>query len=234
MSIYAIGDLHLATSPDIDKPMDGFGPLWVDHTSRFQKYWKEMIGPEDTVIVPGDISWGLRYDEALPDLQLIDGLPGKKIFVKGNHDLWWTSITKLNKAFETITFLQNDCIYCEGIYICGSRGWITPDNDDFTQSDDVVYKRELLRMKMSLDAAAERQKEVPGEILGVMHFPPVSKKSAFSGFQQLFMDRGVKKAIYGHVHGEEGFKTAIQGPYHGTEYHLVSLDYLRCIPFKVK
>ena len=234
MSLYAIGDLHLATSADVDKPMDGFGPLWADHTNRLQRNWIDTVGPEDTVIVPGDISWGLKYEEALPDLELIDSLPGSKIFIKGNHDLWWTGITKLNRSFDTITFLQNDCIFCEGMYICGSRGWITPDNEDFTVADEKVYNRELLRMKMSLDQAAARQKDVSAPILGVMHFPPVSKKTAFSGFQQLFMDYGVKKVIYGHVHGEEGFRKAIQGTYHGTEYHLVSLDNLRCVPFRIK
>lgn len=233
MSLYAIGDLHLATSPDVDKPMDGFGSRWIGHTERLRQNWIDTIRPEDTVIVPGDISWGLKYDEALPDLQMIEALPGSKIFLKGNHDLWWTGIRKLNSAFETITFLQNDCVFCEGVYVCGSRGWITPDNEDFTEADDKVYRRELLRLEMSLDAAAAMQKVQPAPILGVMHFPPVSKISAFSGFQQLFMDRGVKKVIYGHVHGDEGFRKAIQGEHHGTEYRLVSLDYLNCVPYRI-
>ena len=234
MSLYAIGDLHLSMSPEVDKPMDGFGPRWVNHAERLTQNWETMISPEDTVIIPGDISWGLRLDQATPDLAWIDALPGRKIMIKGNHDLWWTGIRKLNRSYETITFIQNTCCFAEGMYICGSRGWITPDNDDFTETDDKIYKRECLRLEMSLEAGRRMQKEVPGDILGVMHFPPVSDVRSFSGFQQLFLDYGVKNVIYGHVHGEDGFRSCIQGDYHGTTYRLVSLDYLNGVPYRIK
>ena len=234
MSLFAISDLHLSFSPDVDKPMDNFGSRWVNHASRLKENWEKIIRPCDTVIIPGDISWGLKLDEAMPDLEWVDSLPGRKIMLKGNHDLWWTSIKKLNSSFETISFLQNDCIYAEGVYICGSRGWITPDNDDFTDADDKIYKRELLRLEMSLESARSCQKEQPGEILGIMHFPPVTKVSRFSGFQQIFMDYGVRKVIYGHIHGEDGFRSCIKGDYHGTDYQLVSLDYLNCMPAKIR
>ena len=234
MSLYAIGDLHLSLSPEVDKPMEIYGPLWHDHVNRLHNYWIDMISHDDTVVLPGDISWGLKLNEALPDLEWVDKLPGKKVIFKGNHDLWWNGITKLNQMFNTITFIQNTSYYCEGVYLCGSRGWLTPDNDDFTNQDERVYKREVLRVKSSLDDAMRKMQEQPGEIIGVLHYPPVCQFASFSGFQQLFLDYDVKEVIYGHVHGEEGFMNTIKGNYHGTDYKLVSLDYLRCKPLKLR
>ena len=178
--------------------------------------------------MPGDISWGLKMEEAVYDLDWIDALPGKKILLKGNHDLWWTGINKLNRMYDSIRFLQYDSVTVEGVSICGSRGWITPDDDDFGESDDKIYKRELLRLESSLKAAES------DDIIGFLHFPPVSDPRRFSGFMQLFEDFGVKDVYYGHIHGEEGFKSAIKGNYHGINYHLVSADYLNCKPIKIR
>lgn len=236
MSIYAISDLHLSFGQGVEKPMDVYGDRWYDHWRRLERNWKKGVGHTDTVIVPGDISWGLKLDEAKPDLDWVDKLPGHKVFFKGNHDLWWTGIKKLNNMYDSITFLQNDFYFAEGMYICGSRGWITPDNDDYGEQDEKVYRRELLRLEASLKAAKQsiRQEGKTGEILGVMHYPPVSKPASFSGFQQLFEDYGVKNVIYGHIHGEEGFRNTIMGKYHGIDYRLVSLDYLNCKPALIK
>ena len=155
MSIYAIADLHLSFDPAVDKPMDIYGPRWYDHAERLRKNWCSSISEDDTVILPGDISWGLKLESAKYDLDWVDALPGRKIITKGNHDLWWSGITKLNKMYETITFLQNDCCVAEGIYICGTRGWLTPDNDDFGEDDERIYKREMLRLRASLDKAVK-------------------------------------------------------------------------------
>ena len=130
MSIYAIADLHLSFGPDIDKPMDVFGPRWINHEERIRDNWLHKIAADDTVIIPGDISWGLKMESAKADLDWIHQLPGKKIMLKGNHDLWWTGITKLNQMYEDIYFLQNEAVTVEGFCICGSRGWITPDHED--------------------------------------------------------------------------------------------------------
>ena len=142
MSIYAIGDLHLSFAPEVEKPMDLFGKAWKDHAERLKRNWLEMIKPEDTVIIPGDISWGLRMSEAIPDLDWIDALPGKKLIFKGNHDLWWQSISKLNNMYDSIHFVQNTACEVEGYYICGSRGWIGPGHDDYKEADEKIYKRE--------------------------------------------------------------------------------------------
>ena len=236
MSIYAIADLHLSFDPAVDKPMDIYGPRWYDHAERLRKNWCSSISEDDTVILPGDISWGLKLESAKYDLDWVDALPGRKIITKGNHDLWWSGITKLNKMYETVTFLQNDCCVAEGIYLGGTRGWLTPDNDDFGEDDERIYQREMLRLRASLDKAVKMAADAGEEpdILGVLHYPQVSKQTAFSGFQQIFEDYGVKRVIYGHVHGEYGFRTAIEGVHHGVEYSLVSLDRLNCVPLCIK
>lgn len=235
MSIYAIGDLHLSLAPSVDKPMDIYGPRWFNHVERLKANWCEVVKEGDTVIIPGDISWGLKLDEAKYDLDWVDSLPGHKVLFKGNHDLWWAGINKLNKMYESITFVQNECYVVESVIVCGSRGWLTPDHDDFKADDEKIYKREMLRLESSLSKAKAILEEQPeNEILGILHYPPVSKSSGFSGFQQIFEDYGVKKVLYGHVHGEEGFKNSIKGEHHGTEYQLVSCDYLNCKPLLIK
>ncbi len=234
MSIYAIGDLHLSFSPGITKPMDIFGDRWLNHTERLEKNWKKIITDDDTVVIAGDISWGLKAEEAAYDLKWIDRLPGSKICIKGNHDLWWSSINKLNNTYATISFMQNNSIYLssEDVYICGTRGWITPDDEGFTVADERVYKRELFRLEASLKSAKAMADD--GEIIGFLHYPPVSRMDSFSGFMQLFEDYGVREVYYGHIHGEEGFRNTIRGEYYGTEYRLISADYLDMKPLKVR
>ena len=232
MSIFAIADLHLSLAPDIDKPMDIYGYRWHDHVARLEKNWRELVKDDDTVIIAGDISWALKLEDAKYDLDWVDSLPGQKVMYKGNHDLWWNGITKLNKMYDSITFVQNDCFAAEDFVVCGTRGWLTPDNDDFKEADEKIYRRELMRMKSSLDAGKKLSDEMGSnvEMIAVMHFPPVSKAASFSGFQQLFEDYGIKHVIYGHIHGEDGFKNTIRGSHHGVEYDLISCDFLNCIP----
>ncbi len=257
MAIFILADTHLSFCPDSDKPMDVFGSRWRDHSGRLEEHWRRMITDQDTVIIGGDISWGLKLEEAKYDLDWISALPGRKVMLRGNHDLWWKGVTRLNAMYDNIRFLQNDHVYAEGIYICGSRGWLTPDNDDFQTSDEKIYRRELLRLESSLrsaaeavKAAAEKTEETEGSLkenetvlktggggdarmIGVMHFPPVSDASSHSGFQELFENYGVRDVYYGHIHGEEGFRNALQGEVRGVRYHLVSLDHLNCRPMRI-
>lgn len=244
MSIYAIADLHLSLSPNVDKPMDIYGGRWYKHTERLKINWCSTVKEKDTVIIPGDISWALKLEDAKYDLDFLSSLPGHKVLLKGNHDLWWSGIRRLNSMYDDMTFIQNDCYKAEGIYICGSRGWLTPDNDDYGEGDEKIYRRELMRLENSLRKAREciEQNETENavrgkankEIIGVLHYPPVSRTTSFSAFQQLFEDYGVKRVIYGHIHGDEGFRKAIKGNYYGVDYNLVSLDYLNCKPLLIK
>ncbi len=238
MSVFAIADLHLSFFPGADKPMDVFGPRWNDHAARLAEAWRRTVGAEDTVVIAGDISWGLKLEEAKYDLDWIDSLPGKKILLKGNHDLWWSGITRLNRMYEGMTFLQNDCALTEDIIVCGSRGWLTPEHDDFTEADDRIYRRELLRLEMSLAEGEKalgrwREEGREGRIIGFLHYPPASDPRAHTGFQRLFEERGVEKVYYGHIHGEEGISSAIRGSLHGVDYQLISLDALNCRPVRI-
>ena len=241
MSIFAIADLHLSFAPDSDKPMDVFGARWHDHPERIKEDWCSNVTEEDTVVVAGDISWGMKLADAAYDLDWVDALPGHKVMLKGNHDLWWHGINRLNGMYDSITFLQNDAYQVSlpdgsDLWICGSRGWITPDDDDFTENDEKIYKREILRLRASLQYAAEAAKASgsEGEIIGFLHYPPVAKVGKYSGFMQAFEDFGVKEVYYGHIHGEEGFRAAVQGNWYGTEYRLISADYLNCRLLKIR
>lgn len=207
--------------------MDIFGSRWERHYERVSENWKKKVGQDDLVILPGDISWGLRQDEAMADLTWIHQLPGKKIITKGNHDLWWTTITKLNKLFDDITFLQNKCCMEGDTAVCGSRGWICPGTDGFDDHDRKIYEREILRLSMSLE---EAKKAGAKHIIAALHYPPTNDKMQGSGFTDLMQDYGVKTCVYGHLHGKEAFKNGIKGRFNGIEYKLVSLDYLQGDP----
>lgn len=231
MSIYAIGDLHLSFSPEVEKPMDLFGHAWKDHAQRLKQHWLELVKPEDTVIIPGDISWGLRMSEAIPDLDWIDALPGKKLIFKGNHDLWWQSVSKLNNMYDSLYFVQNKAVEVEGYYICGSRGWIGPGHDDYKESDEKIYKRELMRIQMSIDDAKRQGAE---KIIGVLHYPPSAGNTVGSSITDMFKECGAEQVIYGHLHGPDSHRSGLKGNYDGVEYKLVALDYLKCRPLLIK
>jgi len=236
MSIYAIADLHLSFSAE--KPMDIYGGEWVNHTEKLKTNWEAMISEKDTVIIPGDSSWALRFEDALVDLKWIDDLPGKKVFIKGNHDLWWNSANKLNTLFENMVFIQNSFYEAEEFAICGSRGWSCPGDDDYTVHDEKIYKRELGRLRLSLEAAAimgygKKYDGNRGKILGAIHFPPASDNLKRSGFTELFEEYGVEKVVYGHLHGSDAYGNGLRGIRNNVEYILTSTDYLKCIPYKI-
>lgn len=247
MRIFAIGDLHLSFGENIEKPMDIFGGQWVGHADKLKKRWLETVSEEDIVIVCGDISWGLRLDETEADFMWLKKLPGRKVFFKGNHDLWWQSTGKLNKIYgdEKMTFVQNkayiferkvkaedgESVTTEKIAICGSRGWICPGEDGFKADDRKIYDREALRLKMSLDEAKEAGVD---KIIGVLHFPPTNSNMQPSAFSQLMSEYGVSTCVYGHLHGKEAFKNGIKGALNSVRYELVSLDYLEACPKEVE
>ncbi len=231
MSIYAIGDLHLSLGEGIDKPMDIYGEQWVRHVERLKSNWIRKVSETDTVILAGDVSWALKFDEAKTDLDWLHHLPGKKIVIKGNHDLWWTGIQKMNAMYDDMIFLHNFCHMVEDVAICGSRGWICPGTDGFTEADNKIYQRELLRVGRSLEDAKARGAK---EIIGVLHFPPTNDKIQSSGFTDLFTAADVKTVVYGHLHGSDTYHKGLQGNLNGVEYKLVSLDYLNCDPLQLK
>ena len=221
MSLYAIGDLHFSTA--VNKPMNIFGDNWENHEKKIIDSWNSKVNKNDTVLIVGDTSWGINMDEATFDLDIIHNLPGKKIYVKGNHDYWWTTVAKLNKLYEDMSFLQNNFYSYNEYAICGTRGWICPNDVKFTQDDEKIYKREAHRLKLSLDAAKKAGFE---KIIVITHYPPTNDKLEPSLFTDIYEEYKVEKVIYGHLHGKEAFKMGLEGIREGVEYKLVSCDYV--------
>lgn len=227
MALYAISDLHLAFTTD--KPMDIFGAKWLKHDEKIKENWIKKIIDEDTVLIAGDISWSMRSDESKVDLDWIDALPGKKIISKGNHDYWWGGISKLNRMYENTKFLQNNFYTYEDYAICGSRGWILEGSDRFTEKDKKIFDREIIRLKLSLDKAKEAGYE---NIVVMIHYPPMNEKRENSAFTNLFKEYGVKKVIYGHLHGPS-LANVLNGEHEGIEYLMTSCDFLDFDPKRI-
>lgn len=210
--------------------MDIFGGQWENHTEKIKEAWMKEIKDEDTILIPGDISWALKLDDAHIDLSWIEELPGRKILVKGNHDYWWQSISKLKGRYAQMYFLQNTFYFYENYGICGTRGWICPNSTNFTEHDQKIYLREINRLKHSLDQAVKKNVD---KIIVMMHYPPTNEKFEKSGFIELIESYGVSKVIYAHLHGESYFHTGLKGLKNDVMYHLVSCDYLECRPLKL-
>ncbi|NLK24705.1 MAG: serine/threonine protein phosphatase [Clostridiales bacterium] len=227
MSLYAISDLHL--SFNVDKPMDIFGNKWALHERKIESNWSNLITDEDTVLIAGDISWGMKESESKDDLNWINNLPGRKIISKGNHDYWWGSISKLNSSYDKIKFIQNNFYIYKDYAICGTRGWICPGSDKFTEKDKKIYDRELIRLELSLSEAVKNGYE---KFIVMIHYPPVNEKFQKSGFLEIFEKYKVKKVIYGHLHGmtEDKLASELNG---NIEYIMTSCDYLDFCPKKI-
>ena len=171
MALYTISDLHLGFN--VEKPMDIFGDKWKNHCDKIKNNWLEKITDEDTILIAGDISWSLKAEDSVYDLDWINELPGNKIISKGNHDYWWTSISKLNSMYEKTKFLQNNYYTYKEYAICGTRGWICPGANSFTSKDEKIYKRELIRLRLSLEAA---KKDNYNSIIVMLHYPHTNEK----------------------------------------------------------
>jgi predicted phosphohydrolase len=223
--IYAIGDLHFDSSEQ--KPMDIFGDNWIGHKDKIVEDWKTRVKDNDMVLVPGDISWALKLNEAIPDLELIDSLPGKKIFIKGNHDYWWEGISRLKALkLNSIVFLRNNSFIYKGIAIVGTRGWTSRDSDGFDESDEKIFKREILRLEASISSIETKVVKK----IAMLHYPPFNNKLQPNEFMEVLREYNVDTCIYGHLHAE-GHKYSVEGEVCGIDFHLVASDYL---DFKLK
>ena len=224
MSVFAIGDLHL---PGGDmKPMDVFGPHWERHFERICEDWRRRVAAEDIVLIPGDISWAMQLEQALEDLRAISQLPGRILILRGNHDYWWSSLTQLRCSLpENMHAVQNDA-WDGGEYVfCGTRGWMIPPPGGAGAQDEKIYRREAIRLEMSLKAA---QRMAQGrEIIAMMHYPPLLPENARGGteFTRLLTQYGVRRCVYGHLHGPS-VSRGYNGLYNGVQYDLVSCDAL--------
>lgn len=220
MSIYAISDLHLSAASD--KPMDIFGGSWIGYMEEIERDWRRRVLPSDVVLLPGDLSWGMTMEQAMPDIERVNALPGKKVLIRGNHDYWWSSISRLREKLpQGMYAVQNDALKIGGAVVCGSRGWTVADGEQ-QPADKKIYERELLRMEMSLQAAMRLRTD--GEPLIVLiHYPPFNVRRERSGFSELFEKYCADKVVYGHLHGRD-CRSDLKLCMGGVEYYLTSCD----------
>ncbi len=222
MAIFALSDLHLPLG--INKPMDIFGARWHDYVERIEYEWKDKVSEDDFVIINGDLSWATYLDEALRDFQFIEALPGKKLISKGNHDYWWETLTKMNAFLEkheikSVSFLQNNAVLCDGVAVCGAKGWISPEDKSFKKEDEKIYRRELIRLENSVKEA----KKLSETVIAALHYPPDSE------FWKIIEKYGVEKCVFGHLHGKRAadYKNVYKNS------ALVSADFLRFSPIRI-
>jgi len=227
MALYAIGDLHLCLG--VPKPMDVFGGAWVGYMEKL-KQGLSVIGPEDTTVLLGDLSWALDLQNAKEDFAWINDIPGRKIILKGNHDYWWSTATKFyqfcqSNGFNDQWILNNNHYEYDGWAICGTRGWFF-EEEKSGQHDEKVFKRELIRLEASLQSAKDLPKMV------FLHYPPRYKGYECPEILALLEKYKVRRCFYGHLHGAS-HGLAMEGLWDGVEYRLVSADRLGFEPFTV-
>lgn len=258
MSIFAIADLHLSLSTN--KPMDVFGPGWQNYVERLEEAWRRLIRPEDTILIPGDISWGISMEEALADLQFLESLPGTKILSKGNHDYWWGTNKKVEDflvehGLTSMKVLKNNGFVVENTLIAGSRGWLLPENPESKEADEKIYLREVGRLERSLQDAVNKWGDSASETgnasetgtdadsesgkstanlrrVAMLHYPPIYDPARNNGFTEVLEKYGIDLCIYGHLHGR-GHMKAYNGMKNGVEYRLVAADFLKFEPVKI-
>lgn len=234
MNIFAIGDLHLSFMQSVNvnnweenkqyKPMEEVDQSWRDHARRIYENWCRVVGEGDVVLVPGDISWAMRLEEARSDLDFLGLLPGRVICVQGNHDYWWQSISRARAAAPAnVHLIQNDHVGLGDLNICGTRGWLCPNGVYFKEEDEKVYRRELIRMENSLQSAGAGRKIV------MMHYMPTNEKHEYSGFIELFEKYTVETVVYGHLHAR-ACRYRLPDRTWGINFHLASADYLSFSP----
>ncbi|MCL1816829.1 MAG: metallophosphoesterase [Clostridiales bacterium] len=235
MKVFAISDPHLALlspyqpdkPPDTYKPMDIFGSSWQDYYALLYANWQSIVSPEDTVLLAGDISWAMTLRQTVHDFAYLAALPGNIIIVKGNHDYWWQSISQVRAALPpNCHALQHSSLVVGSKVVCGSRGWLTPDHQDYREAEDgKIFARELLRLRMALEEG--QKKGLP--LVVMLHYPPLSYKVEHNEMLDLLQEFFVKLCVYGHIHGSCA-KNAVEGLYQGIEFINSSCDRLSFLP----
>lgn len=223
MRLFAIGDLHLPGGDE--KPMDVFGDHWEDHFARIAQDWRERVTADDVVLIPGDTSWAMQLKDAVPDLQAIGALPGRKILIKGNHDYWWTGIGQVRRVLpEGMQAIQHDTVNIGPAVVCGTRGWAYPTPETpLSQEDERIFNREMIRLELALQSAVKEAGERP--IVVMLHYPPLYNMDRETPFTALLEKYPVHTVVYGHLHGA-GIRAGFSGEHNGVRYLLTSCDSL--------
>ncbi len=236
MALFVIADLHLDIKTN-EKSMEIFGNRWQDYTQKIKNNWARVVTDDDTVIIPGDISWALTLEESLCDLKWIDALSGQKILMKGNHDFWWSTATKMKSFFadngiQSIRLLNNNAIEVENFILAGSRGWFVDKAVQPTKSVNAdhskIVNREVIRLKMSLDEAKTISDVTGKEILAFLHFPPVWRDFECNEIISTLASYGVRRCYFGHIHGVYTQPPCFE--YCGIKFEMISADFLNFIP----
>ena len=221
MKVFAISDLHLSINSP--KPMDIFGPVWEGYLESIVDNWNDRVCDDDVVLIPGDISWAMRLREAIPDLQFLGCLKGHKVIIKGNHDYWWSAIGEVrNNLPEKVYAIQNDALRIGNIVVCGSRGWTVADGEVQDPQDEKLFRRELIRMELSLKSMNQmRQKEDTSIVL--THFPPFNYRVEDNEMLRLFEKYNVDIVVFGHLHSYDK-NQKLYFEKNGIKYYLTSCD----------
>jgi predicted phosphohydrolase len=238
MALFVLSDPHLAIANG-SKSMEAFGSRWQDYISRMEKNWRTVVGENDTVILPGDISWAMTLDEALKDFAFLDRLPGRKLIGKGNHDFFWTTAAKMNRFFEengftTIGILYNNAHRVENMIVCGTRGWFLEEKQQKTVGEvdyEKIVNREVGRLRLSLDAARALRCEEPLEIVPFLHFPPLFGDFECREITALLAEYGIRRCYYGHIHTPAVTSAPLEKD--GIRYILCAADHLHFTPMPV-
>lgn len=224
MRVFAIADIHLSKA--FPKPMNIFGAEWDGHPEAVFEEWRNTVSDDDLVIVAGDISWAMKLPEAMVDLADITQLPGTKILLRGNHDYWWPSITRLRQMLPPrMHALQHDSLIIGNLAVAGSRGWDTPGSYNFSPEDEKIYKREVERLALSLKTIQGQEYEY---LILAMHYPPYSSSGGASGFTELIDQYRPTCVVYGHLHGADPQR--LPQDWNGIPLHFVSADVVRFRP----
>ena len=221
MKVFAISDLHLSINSN--KPMDIFGPVWENYLDKIEQSWNKLVSDDDVVLISGDISWAMKLNDAIPDLNYISQFKGKKIILRGNHDYWWSSISGVRSVLKPNMFaIQNDAIKIGDTIFCGTRGWTVPETTHKTPDDEKIYNREVIRLGLSLQDA-KRLQQNNEKIIVMMHYPPFNSKMEDNEFTNLIEQYGVKTVVYGHLHSYDKKQKLIVYK-NNVKYYLTSCD----------
>ncbi len=229
MSIYAIADLHLSLGTN--KPMDVFKG-WQNYVQRLEDNWRRLVKEDDTVVIAGDISWAMKLEETENDFNFIHSLPGKKLFLKGNHDYWWSTKSKINsylenKGFDDISIIFNSASQVGSVGICGTRGWMYNSESD---EDKKIVNREVGRLRASIDDCLKKGLDP----IVFLHYPPVYDIYSCREIIDTLKEYGINECYFGHIHGTQAAKKAVTGEYESIKMHLISCDYLNFCPILIK
>jgi predicted phosphohydrolase len=247
LAIFAISDLHLSLSEQ--KPMDVFGSAWERHFEKIAEGWLSAVGAGDTVLMPGDFCWATYLDGAAAEFAFLHALPGRKILSKGNHDYWWSTVSKMNqfmasRGFDTVSFLQNDAALLEAAQgaagiaakaaVAAAKGWLCPGTPDFAPEDAKLFERERGRLRNSLQKARSLlgNAQGPGALIAMTHYPPFAKTGCSSDFLDIISEYRPSLCIYGHLHGTHA-QNAFEGRIGDTELRIVSADFLNFRPLRL-